>query len=50
MLNANVTIKTNDNNNSEQIHWYTIDWQDINKRLIIFVNVFIGHLQMVIRN
>ncbi|KJV79888.1 N-terminal domain of reverse transcriptase family protein [Rickettsia hoogstraalii str. RCCE3] len=33
MLNANVTIKTNDNNNSEQIHWYTIDWQDINKKV-----------------
>ncbi|KJV78010.1 N-terminal domain of reverse transcriptase family protein [Rickettsia hoogstraalii str. RCCE3] len=26
-------IKTNDNNNSEQIHWYTIDWQDINKKV-----------------
>ncbi len=24
MLNANVTIKTNDNNNSEQIHWYDV--------------------------
>ncbi|XVN40696.1 MAG: group II intron reverse transcriptase/maturase [Rickettsia endosymbiont of Argas persicus] len=33
MLNANVTIKTNDNNNSEQIHWYAIDWQDINKKV-----------------
>ncbi|KJV77891.1 hypothetical protein RHORCCE3_2057 [Rickettsia hoogstraalii str. RCCE3] len=42
MLNANVTIKTNDNNNSEQIHWYTIDCRILIKRLIIFVNVFIG--------
>ncbi|KJV77002.1 hypothetical protein RHORCCE3_2288 [Rickettsia hoogstraalii str. RCCE3] len=50
MLNANVTIKTNDNNNSEQIHWYTIDWQDINKKVNNLRKRIYRHLQMVIRN
>lgn len=32
MLNANVTIKT-DNNNFEKIYWHAINWQEVNKKV-----------------
>ncbi|AFC74901.1 reverse transcriptase family protein [Rickettsia parkeri str. Tate's Hell] len=32
MQNANVTIKT-DNNNFEKIYWYAINWQEVNKKV-----------------
>ncbi|XVN43540.1 MAG: reverse transcriptase N-terminal domain-containing protein [Candidatus Rickettsia vulgarisii] len=32
MQNANVTIKTN-NNNFEKIYWHAINWQEVNKKV-----------------